>query len=271
MTKETKKETATNETKNFMDSLKSNESVKSTLLVALKNTTNLMGNIMPKLANSIKSLIIEFNSKNQGNTKTTDNDLIQVKALREHCYGLVDYDRKNNPNSAFEMVVTRSIRLAIMSVDYSSEFNLDDKTNKIFVMSKVATPFIVEKLEGQKAGTKKKPNTSTELVEVNTGIIDRVYKIKYPTKISVRKPKTKDAKPEFNFKDILKENKKFLTKILGYVSKKDVQFFDHVDDSVVAELKAVKTLLDNGYQLISQFNSQYQVDIDGEQVEKRVA
>ena len=64
MTKETKKETATNETKNFMDSLKSNESVKSTLLIALKNTTNLMGNIMPKLANSIKSLIIEFNSKN---------------------------------------------------------------------------------------------------------------------------------------------------------------------------------------------------------------
>ena len=69
MTKETKKETATNEIKNFMDSLKSNESVKTTLLVALKNTTNLMGNIMPKLANSIKSLIVEFNAKNKTNTK----------------------------------------------------------------------------------------------------------------------------------------------------------------------------------------------------------
>ena len=271
MTKEVKKESATNETKNFMDSLKSNESVKTTLLVALKNTTNLMANIMPKLANSIKSLIIEFNAKNKTNTKTSDNDLIQVKALREHCYSLVDYDRKNNPNSAFEMVVTRSIRLAIMSVDYSNEFNLDDKTNKIFVMSKVATPFIVEKLEGQKAGTKKKPNTSEELVEVNTGIIDRVYKIKYPTKIAVRKPKTKDAKTELNFKDISREFKKYLTKSIQYAQKKDVQFFDFIDDSVVNEIKAIKSLLDNGYNIISQFNSQYQVDIDGEQVEKRVA
>jgi hypothetical protein len=40
------------------------------------------------------------------------------KSLREYSYNLVDYDRtiKNNINGAFEMIVERSIRSALMSV-----------------------------------------------------------------------------------------------------------------------------------------------------------
>ena len=264
MTKETKKETATNETKNFMDSLKSNESVKTTLLVALKNTTNLMANIMPKLANSIKSLIVEFNAKNKTNTKTSDNDLIQVKALREHCYSLVDYDRKNNPNSAFEMVVTRSIRLAIMSVDYSTEFNLDEKTNKIFVMSKVATPFIVEKLDGQKANSKKKENTSTELVEVNTGVVDRAYKVKYavPTRAS-RKPQTQDS--NLTFGQISNQFFSQFNKALDYATKKDVRFFDMVDEKTMETLANINAMFNSqAYKGMRDFSIDYEIDINGD-------
>lgn len=268
MTKENKKEIP--ETKNFMDSLKANENLKTTLNVALKNSNNLLGNILAKLGFSIRNLIIEFNSKNKNNTKTTDNDLIQIKALREHCFDLVGYT-KENQNKAFEMVVSRAIRLAIMWVDNPSQFNIDEKTNKIFVMSKIATPLVVEKLEGQKAGTRKKPNTSEDLVEVNTGIIDRCYKVKYPTRIASRKPKTKDAKDELNFKELSKQFLKMFNKISVLAKTKNAEFVDYIDEKSMETLGNIKASFDAEYNNIRNTYDKYEIDIDGEKLEKKVA
>jgi len=265
------KEIEKKEKTDFLQSLKSNEKLKSNLSTALKNTSNLMNNILPKLSNSLVEFIKEFNQKNKGNTKTSDTDIIQVKALREYCYSLVNYDRKDAVNTAFEMVVTRSIRLALMTNDYSNEFNLDEKTNKVFVMSKVATPFIVEKLEGQKAGTKKRPNTSTELVEVNTGIIDRVYKMKYPTKVSVRQPKTKDAKTELTFKELSKQFLKMFNKISVLAKTKNGEFVDYIDEKSMETLGNIKASFDAEYNNIRTTYDKFEIDIDGEKLVKKVA
>ena len=266
MTKETKKET--NETKNFMESLKANESLKSVLSTALKNTQSLMSVLLPKISLAIKDLIVEFNAKNKDNTKTTDTDLIQVKALREHAFNLVNYNRKQQLNTAFEMVVTRAIRLALMATDYSTEFNVDTKTNSVFVMSKIATPYIVEKLEGQKSATKKRPNTSTELVEINTGIIDKIYRVKYPTKV-LRRAKTKDESQEYTLKDMALAFSKNFKLAVSYATNRKVDFFDLIDDDTVKTITDMKKLLDTSFNQVVNFNNQFQVDIDGDGIEKR--
>lgn len=266
MTKETKKET--NETKNFMESLKANESLKTLLSTALKNTHSLMSVLLPKLSLAIKDLIVEFNLKNKDNTKTTDTDLIQVKALREHAFNLVNYNRKQQLNTAFEMVVTRAIRLALMATDYSTEFNVDTKTNSVFVMSKIATPYIVEKLEGQKSATKKRPNTSTELVEINTGIIDKIYRVKYPTKV-LRRAKTKDESQEYTLKDMALAFSKNFKLAVSYATNRKVDFFDLIDDDTIKTITDMKKLLDTSFNQVVNFNNQFQVDIDGDGIEKR--
>ena len=266
MTKETKKET--NETKNFMESLKANESLKTLLSTDLKNTHSLMSVLLPKLSLAIKDLIVEFNLKNKDNTKTTDTDLIQVKALREHAFNLVNYNRKQQLNTAFEMVVTRAIRLALMATDYSTEFNVDTKTNSVFVMSKIATPYIVEKLEGQKSATKKRPNTSTELVEINTGIIDKIYRVKYPTKV-LRRAKTKDESQEYTLKDMALAFSKNFKLAVSYATNRKVDFFDLIDDDTVKTITEMKKLLDTSFNQVVNFNNQFQVDIDGDGIEKR--
>lgn len=266
MTKETKKDS--NETRNFMESLKANESLKTLLSTALKNTHSLMSVLLPKLSLAIKDLIVEFNAKNKDNTKTTDTDLIQVKALREHAFNLVNYNRKQQLNSAFEMVVTRAIRLALMATDYSTEFNVDAKTNSVFVMSKIATPYIVEKLEGQKSATKKKQNTSTELVEINTGIIDKIYRVKYPTKV-LRRAKTKDESQQYTLKDMALAFSKNFKLAVNYATNRKVDFFDLVDDETVKTITEMKKLLDTSFNQVVNFNNQFQVNIDGDGIEKR--
>jgi len=266
MTKE--KKVDSNETKNFMESLKANESLKTVLSTALKNTQSLMSVLLPKISLAIKDLIVEFNTKNKGNTKTTDSDLIQVKALREHAFNLVNYNRKQQLNTAFEMVVTRAIRLALMATDYSNEFNVDTKTNSVFVMSKIATPYIVEKLEGQKSATKKRPNTSTELVEINTGIIDKIYRVKYPTKV-LRRAKTKDESQEYTLKDMALAFSKNFKLAVSYATSRKVEFFDLIDDDTIKTITDMKKLLDTSLNQVVNFNNQFQVDIDGDGIEKR--
>lgn len=265
------KEIEKQEKTDFLQSLKANEKLKANLSTALKSTNNLMNNTLPKLASSLSAFISEFNQKNKGNTKTSDTDIIQVKALREYCYSLVNYDRKDAVNTAFEMVVTRAIRLSLMATDYKNEFNIDEKSNKIFVMSKVATPLIVEKLEGQKASNRKKPNTSTELVEVNTGIIDRVYKTKYPTKVSSRTPKTKDVKAELTFKELSKEFLKRFNKISVLAKTKNAEFVDHIDEKSIEILGNIKASFDAEYNNIRNTFDKYEIDIDGEKLEKKAS
>ena len=170
------------ENENYMLSLKSNESLKKVLFKAKNISTTLMTNIVPQLATSIKNVVAEMlNNKNITKLKEWNT----IKFLRQHCYDLADYDRKNEINSAFEMAVTRGVKLGLMLNDYKDEFNID-KNNQVFVKSMVAVPFKVQKLEGVKGGTKKVPNKDTELVPVHTGIIDKVWNTKYPSNITPR-------------------------------------------------------------------------------------
>jgi hypothetical protein len=238
------------------------------LKLALKNTSILTSVIMPKIANSLKDYINEFKAKIKDNTKLDDSKkLIQRKALTEHCYDLVEYNRKNGVNHAFEMVVSRSIKLALMLVDYPNEFNVDTKDNKVFIMDKIATPMIEHKKEGQKAGVKKVANTSTELVEVHTGVVDKVYAKKYPVKKRGGKSKVKVnlMKQAVEFFDTLKvvENK---------ANKKDVEFFDYIDnDEIFAKLENIKNFLNSkSYQNIRAFSVEYQQAFDGS-LEKKSA
>tara|TARA_R100000234_G_scaffold77627_1_gene48407 strand:- start:87 stop:896 length:810 start_codon:yes stop_codon:yes gene_type:complete len=256
------------EEKTLIESISANNKLQGHLKLALKNTSILTSVIMPKIANSLKDYINEFKAKIKDNTKLDDSKkLIQRKALTEHCYDLVEYNRKNGVNHAFEMVVSRSIKLALMLVDYPSEFNVDTKDNKVFIMDKIATPMIEHKKEGQKAGVKKVANTSTELVEVHTGVVDKVYAKKYPVKKRGGKSKVKVnlMKQAVEFFDTLKivENK---------ANKKDVEFFDYIDnDEIFAKLENIKNFLNSkSYQNIRAFSVEYQQAFDGS-LEKKSA
>ena len=170
------------ENENYMQSLKANEPLKKVLFKAKNISTTLMTNIVPQLATSVKNVVAEMlNNKNITKLK----DWNTIKFLRQHCYDLADSDRKDNINSAFEMAITRGVKLGLMLNDFNDEFNID-KDNQVFVKSMVAVPFKVQKLEGVKGGTKKVKNTDVDLVPVHTGIIDKVWNTKYPSNITPR-------------------------------------------------------------------------------------
>jgi hypothetical protein len=243
----------------------SNVNLKTHLTLALKNTSSIMKVLLPKIAVSVKDLIVEYKKLTEKNTDTDDKkNQIQMKALREHCYSLVGYNRKTDPNSAFEMVCTRAVKLGLMMVDHPNKFDVDAKNSQIFVMSKIATPFIIEKKEGQKSSINKKPNTDETLVEVNTGVIDRVYNVEYGNP-NTRKPKTNDTKIELTFKDVAKNFYKLFNKALDYSVKPNVKFFDLVDEETMKQLSLIDTLFKGeNYKVMRNFSLDYQVSVEGE-------
>ena len=259
MTKETKKQVSPIEQAN------SNVNLKTHLTLALKNTSSIMKVLLPKISVSVKELVLEYKKLTEKNTDTDDKkNQIQMKALREHCYSLVGYNRKTDPNSAFEMVCTRAVKLGLMMVDHPNKFDVDAKNSQVFVMSKIATPFIIEKKEGQKSSINKKPNTDETLVEVNTGVIDRVYNVEYGNP-NPRKPKTKDDKVELTFKDTAKNFYKLFNKALDYSAKPNVKFFDLVDEETMKQLSLIDTLFKGeNYKVMRNFSLDYQVNVEGE-------
>jgi hypothetical protein len=259
MTNETKKQVSP------INNANSNVNLKTHLTLALKNTSSIMKVLLPKIAVSVKDLIIEYKKLTEKNTDTDDKkNQIQMKALREHCYNLVGYNRKTDPNSAFEMVCTRAVKLGLMMVDHPNKFDVDAKNSQIFVMSKIATPFIIEKKEGQKSSINKKPNTDETLVEVNTGVIDRVYNVEYGNP-NTRKPKTNDTKIELTFKDVAKNFYKLFNKALDYSVKPNVKFFDLVDEETMKQLSLIHTLFNGeNYKVMRNFSLDYQVSVEGD-------
>ena len=259
MTNETKKQVSP------INNANSNVNLKTHLTLALKNTSSIMKVLLPKIAVSVKDLIVEYKKLTEKNTDTDDKkNQIQMKALREHCYSLVGYNRKTDPNSAFEMVCTRAVKLGLMMTDHPNKFDVDAKNSQVFVMSKIATPFIIEKKEGQKSSINKKPNTDETLVEVNTGVIDRVYNVEYGNP-NTRKPKTNDTKIELTFKDVAKNFYKLFNKALDYSAKPNVKFFDLVDEETMKQLSLIDTLFQGAnYKAMRNFSIDYQVSVEGE-------
>ena len=253
----------------FENFTEKNGNLKRYLTMALKNTREIMKVLLPKIAVEIQKMI-EFHlnaTKNQ--VKTDKTKLINEKAIREHIYNLVGYVAKEERNGAFETVVARAMYLAKMKVETPNDIEIDDKNSKIFMVSKVATPFIQQKLEGQKGGIKKIPNTSMELVEINTGVIDTVYKIR-SGKVS-KGSKTKDAQTiTNNFKSVSKAFFDGLSKVLDLSSKKKVEFFDMVDEQVHDNLSNILALMTSkAYTDMRNFSVDYEVAINGTDVVKK--
>ena len=248
-----------------------NANLKRYLSLALKNTSEIMKVLLPKIAVEVRNVVQQVVNEQKSQVKTSETKkLINEKAIREHLYDLVAYKRKEEENGAFEIVVYRAIKLGKMMVDYPSQFDVDEKNSKIFVMSKVATPIIEEKLQGQKANTKKKQNTSEELVEVNTGVIDRVYKVKYGGGSSGGKGGTnKDILIDTKFKSVSMDMFKLLDRAITYSMKRDVKFFDMVDERVWSNLSNIFTLMNSdAYTNMKNFAVDYKVSISGD-LEKR--
>ena len=243
MTKENKKtmikEIENKENESFLNSLKSNEPLKKVLFLAKNVSKTLMVDIVPKMAKNVNELMVEINSGN----KTSLKDWNTIKFLRQHLYNLASYDRQKNVNSAFEMAITRAIKLAIMMYDNKNEFSVE-KDNSVLIMSKIATPFIDVKLKGQKSGTKKVKNESTDLVEVNTGTIDKVWNIKYPSVVSTRSSKTKDTK--INFQQLSSQFLNELESVYKLANKKDYnKLLELVDEKTIENLGNISALLED--------------------------
>lgn len=266
-----KNETVKNSQTPFEIFTDKNANLKRYLSLALKNTREIMRVLLPKIAVEVEKMInFHLNStKNQVQTNETKK-IINEKAIREHLYNLVGYKAKEEKNGAFETVVYRAINLGKMKVDTPDQIEIDEKESKIYMVSKVATPFIEQKLKGQKGGTKKVPNESKDLVEVNTGTIDTVYKIR-SGKIS-KGGSTKDTKMiANNFKAISKAFFVNFDKAITLANKKDVKFFDMVnDESVWQNLSNTFTLFNSkAYQDMRNFSEDYEVSINGTDVIKK--
>ena len=222
------------ENENYMRSLNSNDPLKKVLFKAKNLSTTLMTNIVPQLATSIKNMVAEM-LNNKGITKLKEWNTI--KFLRQHCYDLADYDRKNEINSAFEMAVTRGVKLGLMLNDYKDEFNID-KNNQVFIKSMVAVPFKVQKLEGVKGGTKKVKNTDVELVPVHTGIIDKVWTTKYPSNITPRQ-KGKAV----NISKLLKDTLTVIENLQKLARNNPIKLYEKIGDEDVGMIASIKHAL----------------------------
>ena len=245
-----------------------NANLKRYLNLALKNTREIMKLLLPKIAVEVRNVIQSCidTQKNQVQT-TKSKKLINEKALIEQMYDLVGYKRREEKNGAFEIVVHRAIKLGKMMVDYPKQFDVDEKNSKIFVMSKVATPYIIKKLEGQKSNTEKSVNTDEKLVEVNTGVIDRVHKVKYGG--GSKGTKDKNILLDTKLKSISSDMFKLLGRAINYSNKKDVRFFDMIDESVWSNLSNIYTLMNSdAYTNMKTFAVDYKVSIGGD-LEKR--
>ena len=265
-----KNETAKNSQTPFEIFTDKNANLKRYLSLALKNTREIMRVLLPKIAVEVEKMINFHLNSTKDQVKTDKSkSVINEKAIREHLYNLVGYKAKEEKNGAFETVVYRAINLGKMKVDTPDQIEIDEKNSKIFMMSKVATPWIEQKLKGQKGGTKKVPNESNDLVEVNTGTIDTVYKIR-SGKIS-KGSSTKDTKMiANNFKAISKAFFVNFDKAITLANKKDVKFFDMVDESVWQNLSNTFTLFNSkAYQDMRNFSEDYEVSINGTDVIKK--
>ena len=262
-----KNETVKNSLTPFEIFTDKNANLKRYLSLALKNTREIMRVLLPKIAVEVEKMINFHLNSTKDQVKTDKSkSVINEKAIREHLYNLVGYVAKEEKNGAFETVVYRAINLGKMKVDTPDQIEIDEKESKIYMVSKVATPWIEQKLKGQKGGTKKVPNESNDLVEVNTGTIDTVYKIR-SGKIS-KGSSTKDTKMiANNFKAISKAFFVNFDKAITYANKKDVRFFDMVDEDVWENLSNAFTLFNSpAYQDMRSFSENYEVHLDGKSV-----
>jgi len=240
MTIDTKKDVAKTDNEfneKILSSLSSNAKATKILFKASNLSNNLM-KLVPEMAISVNEIITEIDTKQKGKIKGQ----IDLQFLRTHLYTLASYDRKTATNSAFEMAVTRSVKLGILMNTDKNQFSVNSK-NEVLVMDKIATPMIDQFKKGQKGGATKIANDSEQLVPVHTGLVDKLWSTKFA--VQTRTPSTKDTAK--NFKEISNEFLTELNKVYNYASKKDyAKLLSMVDEKVIENLgNALALLSDN--------------------------
>jgi hypothetical protein len=158
----------------------SNSKKLKSFLQSAMNTATSLTNYIPKITSELIVCINTYQSNQKNKIKLKDNSerFDTFKSLREFSYGLVDYDRsdKNNINKAFEMVVERSIRNALMSVNNFGSIQVID--NEVVAMSKIVRPVLKKENPNKKLKVKfvNVPNTDETLINVNTTNMDKMWK-----------------------------------------------------------------------------------------------
>ena len=234
----------------LMDNLKSNEQLKKALIKARNLSRSLRDDIVPSLAKAVHNVMTEMLQN-----KTEIADWKTMKFLRGHCFNQAGYDRKKDLNQNFELSVTMAVRLAIMTYDNATEFQIT-KDNEIMVMDKIVTPYIEQTKKGQKGGKKKVKNDSEELVQIVPSAINTIWATKYPT------TKRPNAKPKENISVTLKSALKVLEDLQNICESKNPQkIAERITDEDAGVIGAF-TLID--FAMIRNTFSKYESDINGD-------
>lgn len=220
---------------------KNSKKLKSFLQSAMNTATSLT-NYIPKITEELIAVINQY-QKSMNNKITLKDDKSRFdtfKSLREFSYSLVDYSRedKNNINKAFEMIVERSIRSALMSVNKHGSIQIVD--GELVAESKSIKP--ITKKENHDKRIKKKfitePNKDTTLIPVNTTAIDDMWK---------RFNGTENNGSNGNKSNIKSSANKFYNDLV-HVSelarnKKYEEFYSAMSEDALATILDIKVLL----------------------------
>ena len=220
----------------------SNSKKLKSFLQSAMNTATSLTNYIPKITSELIVCINTYQSNQKNKIKLKDNSerFDTFKSLREFSYGLVDYDRsdKNNINKAFEMVVERSIRNALMSVNNFGSIQVID--NEVVAMSKIVKPVLKKENPNKKLKVKfvSEPNEDKTLIPVNTTNMDQMWKKFSGTDT---KPKDKDKS------DIKTSANKFyndLHKVYDLAkNKKYEKFWSVMSEDILETILNIGTLI----------------------------
>tara|TARA_R100001082_G_C4340494_1_gene149903 strand:+ start:374 stop:1183 length:810 start_codon:yes stop_codon:yes gene_type:complete len=219
---------------------KNSKKLKSFLQSAMNTATSLTKYI-PKITDELIIVINQYKKNRSENVDLKDNKsrFDTFKSLREFAYGLVDYDPsiKANKIGSFEIVVERSIRSALMSVNKFGSIQVVE--GELVAESKSVKP--ITKKENHDKRIKKKfinePNKDTTLIPVNTSAIDDMWKRYNGTGTSGTKGKLTISNSASKFYADLHEVYDLAQK------KKYEQFWSSVSQSTLETILDIKALL----------------------------
>ena len=237
------KETLKTETKKVDTKIEfSNSSKLKSFLQSAMNTATSLTNFIPKITVELIAVINQYKSsvKNKVILKDQKDQFNTFNSLREYSYNLVDYDRtiKNNINGAFEMIVERSIRSALMSVNkYGSMQVLE---GELVAESKFVKPITKKENHDKRIKAKfiSEPNKDITLIPVNTSAIDEIWKRFNGIESGGSKGNKSDIKISARnfYKDL-----NHITDLA--INKKYEQFFSLMSESCIDDIVNIKTLL----------------------------
>jgi len=237
-----KKEVKKDENKATVEMLNSKKL--TSYLQSAMNTATSLTNYIPKITQELIAVINQYQSNQKDKVKITLKDqkdkFDTFKSLREYSYGLVDYDRsiKNNINTAFEMIVERSIRSALMSVNKHGSIQILD--GELVAESKAVKPITKKENHDKRIKAKfiSEPNRDETLIPVNTTAIDEMWKRFNGTSSNGSKGNKSNIKTTANnfYNDLHKIYE--LAK-----NKKYEQFYSLMSEEALATILDIKVML----------------------------